>query len=57
MAAFHNWQDVLKSVKADPIETEQFYMIKVGEGKEEERSRFMNRSECIQFIQRQIGAY
>lgn len=54
---FHNWQDVLKNVKADPTNTDQFYMIRVGDGKDEERSRFMNRSECIQFIQRQIGAY
>lgn len=50
MAAFYSWIDVLRSVKADGPNPQCFYLIRVGE----ERTRFMDQQECIQFCVQKI---
>ena len=47
---FNSWKEVLNSVKADGPHSDLFYCIKVGD----DRSRFMNRDECLEYIQNKI---
>lgn len=55
MPAFKDWKSVLQSVMLDDYNVEQFYLIRVGEGDDETRTRFMNRRECILFIQAEMA--
>ena len=55
MAAFTSWKDVLEDIRKDPVDTDLFYIIRMGNGADEERTRFMTRSEAIQFVVKQIS--
>lgn len=55
MAAFTSWKDVLDSIKKDPADSDLFYVIRMGDGTNQERTRFMTRSEAIQFCVKQIN--